>query len=94
MATYLRLGEVGWGHMDMDGAWGVATVISMIAFWLLVAALIYWLARGNRVRSTDASRTRETALEILDRRFAEGAIDQDEYRSRRRTLTGPPGDSG
>jgi uncharacterized membrane protein len=32
--------------------------------------------------------SRETPLEILDRRFAEGEISEEDYRARREVLTG------
>jgi putative membrane protein len=65
--------------------------IVMLILWLLVAALvilaIVWLVRSL---STGPGRERRepTALELLDRRFAEGSISIEEYNERRRVLEG------
>ena len=61
-------------------------MIGMGLFWIAVAVGIVWLVRDSDRRSQQPSR--ETALAILDRRFAEGAVSPDEYRQRRDVLTG------
>jgi putative membrane protein len=54
----------------------------MIVFWVAVVALIVWA-----VRSTASTRRREPdPIDILERRFALGEIEGDEYEKRRRTL--------
>jgi len=54
----------------------------MIVFWVAVVALIVWA-----VRSTAPTPRRESdPIDILERRFALGEIDGDEYEKRRRTL--------
>ena len=53
----------------------------MIVFWVAVVALIVWA-----VRSTASTRRESEPIDILDRRFALGEIDGDEYEKRRRTL--------
>lgn len=59
---------------------------------LLVAAIIFgviWFARGGSFdRLRGAPRDTETPLEILARRFADGAITADEYHQRRADLLG------
>ena len=64
-------------------AMGLLGWTMQIAFWVAVFALIVWA-----VRSTSAARPehRSSALEILERRFASGEIDADEYEQRRRLL--------
>ena len=73
------------GHMG--GGWWVMMMILMVLFWGAVIVGIVWLVRS---RSSDRGRgeRRETPLEILDRRFAEGAISADEYHERRKVMTG------
>jgi putative membrane protein len=72
----------GWGF----GPWFFAPLI-----WIVVLALVFWLFRGFGWRRGWGPRGSyyggPTALELLDRRFAEGEITAEEYRERRNTLT-------
>ena len=77
--------DVDFGHMDWDG-WGALMAVGMIAFWIAVAVLVVWLVRGGAGQTGPRRSNEPTALEILDRRFAEGAISADEYRERRDTM--------
>lgn len=61
-------------------------MIGMGFFWIAVVLGIVWLVRDSGGRLQQAPR--ETALAILDRRFAEGSVSLDEYRQRRDVLTG------
>jgi putative membrane protein len=72
----------GWGM-------GPAGWIFMGLFWVLVIGLIVWavVALLPNVRSTGSRTSHETALEILDRRFAMGEIDAEQYRRAREELT-------
>jgi putative membrane protein len=80
----------GWG---MHGAgWLLPMMIGMVLFWGAVIFGIVWL-----VRNASDRRPREdeqSALEILDRRFAEGAVSADEYHQRRAVLSGSPATKG
>jgi uncharacterized membrane protein len=61
-------------------------MIGMGLFWVVVVVGIIWLAHdGASLRRLPPE---ETALTILDRRFAEGDLSLDDYRSRREVLTG------
>ena len=62
-------------------------MIGMGLFWLAVILGVVWLARDGFDRRQQ--QPEDTALAILDRRFAEGAVSLDEYRQRRDVLTGP-----
>jgi len=74
----------GWG-MGLGG-W-----IAMVLFWVLVIALVVaavaWLLPGVRDRGGGWGGGRpETPEEILDRRFALGEIDAEQYRRAREEL--------
>jgi len=77
-----------WDHMD-GGAW-VLMGVGMLVFWGLVIFGVVWLVRTltTEHRSTSAKSAAEpSALEVLDRKLAEGSIDPDDYRERRALLT-------
>jgi putative membrane protein len=80
---------MGYGYGMGAGGW-----IAMTIFWVGLITLIIWaLSRalptgggsggdGTRRRGS----ARDSAEDILDRRFAAGEIDEDTYRSMRATL--------
>jgi putative membrane protein len=73
-------GSVGWG------GW-VAMLLAMAGIWALVVfgvGAYFRGLRGDRSRSS----THLDAMQILDGRFARGEIDADEYRARRKALSG------
>jgi putative membrane protein len=76
------------GHMG--GGWWIVMILGMAVFWVAVVLGIVWLARGGSF-ATSARPRRETPIEILDRRFAEGAITADDYRERREVIAGGTG---
>ncbi len=71
----------GWGM-------GLAGWIFMGLFWLLVIGLVVWavvaLLPGARAGGADR---RETPEEILDRRFAQGELDAEQYRKAREAMS-------
>jgi len=72
------------------------------SFWwvvpLIMMVLCFFMMRGRRgsmmcgfsPRRIDSQQTggSESAVEILDRRYASGEIDKDEYEEKKRALTG------
>lgn len=77
-----------WGHMN-GGAW-VFMGVGMLVFWGLVIFGVVWLVRTLTAehRSTPVKGAVEpSALEVLDRKLAEGSIGPDDYRERRAILT-------
>ena len=57
--------------------------IMMVVFWGALFAVVLWITvstQGRRGGKTDV------ALEVLERRFAVGDIDLDEFEERRRVL--------
>lgn len=62
------------------GPWGW---MMTIAFWTVVILLVIWAIRST-VRQ--GQRDEDSALRILDDRFARGEIDREDYEERRRIL--------
>ena len=61
----------------------------MLLFWgaTLMVGLIWFVRSGVRSGSTaEAHVSRESPVEILERRFAEGALTLEDYRVRRKVL--------
>lgn len=87
---------------NWDGGWGVGNWLlmgfGMLLFWALVVAGIVWLVRftssnrtapGGQGESLDkpAGPPAPSAQDILDERYARGEISDEEYRTRRDTLS-------
>jgi putative membrane protein len=78
VASVLPLAE---GHWDGPGPW----IVVFPLFWGLAIFAIAWTfrRRGPWRRDWAPRARRETGADILDRRFAQGEIDAEEYRERR-----------
>lgn len=78
-----------WDH-DAGNGW-VWMVVLMIGVWVLLAALVFVLARG-----LPATRTGEPLdpRQVLDMRLARGEIDGEEYRERLDAMSRRPGPPG
>jgi uncharacterized membrane protein len=78
-----------WMHGGWGWGWMTLMMVAMVLFWGAVIFGIFWLIRGT-VRGgwavSEAPVNKETPVEILERRFAEGAITPDDYRARREVL--------
>ena len=70
-------------------------MIGMVLFWGAILLGIAWFVWGGQSgRASDEGRAiKESPLEILERRFAEGAISVDDYRARRQVLVNGTGES-
>lgn len=80
------MGAMLWlAHMEdwSAGGW-IAMVVGMILFWALVVIGIVWLIRS--VPWGQYRHGHESALDVLDRRFASGEISPEDYRERRAVL--------
>ena len=80
-----------WGmHGDVGAGWMILMMSLMVLFWGAVIFGIVWLIRaatqGESWRGPTVA-SKESPLEILERRFAEGAITPEDYRARRDVLT-------
>ncbi len=78
-------------HMNWDNGWWIVMMIAMLLISVLVIAAVVWLARGGAGTTWGRSRQRVGALEVLDRRLAEGQISVEEYEERRRVLDADSG---
>lgn len=85
-ATLLR-GDMGWGnHMNDWGAgWWILMAFLMVVFWGLVIVGLVWLVR-SLAGDHRGSGAAMSAVELLDRRLANGEITPEEYRERRQVL--------
>lgn len=97
----MKRGDGGGMMHHWDGGWGVGNWLlmgfGMLLFWALVVAGIVWLVQYATNRPTSGeyrvsldkstSSARPNAREILDERYARGEISDEEYRTRRGTLT-------
>lgn len=81
-----------WG---MHGGWGwwIVMMLGMVVFWGLVIFGVVWLVRGSSTgwwSERHGPEPRETARDVLDRRYAKGEISEEEYRQRREVLGDGP----
>lgn len=83
MANVLIADTWGMHGGDFGAGW-----ILMVLFWAAVILGIVWLVRGGFEgrRERQEQGRMPTAIELLERRFAEGAISVDEYRERRELI--------
>ena len=77
----------GQNMMDCMGAMG-AMGWAMGLFWILLLALLAWGLYRLFTTSGSPTPARETPLEALQRRYAEGELSTEEYEERKRTLEG------
>jgi len=68
------------------GGMGGGVWLLMGVFWLALIGLIVWLVVRLLPGSPPVNETRESAEEILDRRFAMGELDVETYKAQRAAL--------
>jgi putative membrane protein len=90
VSALLLLADGGWWDGHMSGGWWIVMMIGMILFWAFVVVAVVWLIRSGPElfgsRTGEREQTRPDALEILERRLAQGEISVEEYRERRSVL--------
>ena len=69
----------GWGGMGLGP-------LPMLIVPLLILALIIWAVRAAFGRRANETSRQASAREILERRFAQGEIDEEEFKTRRNAL--------
>jgi putative membrane protein len=57
-------------------------MMGMMAFWLLIPAALIWMLRGQQSQSAPREAP-DSALRILEARYARGEIDAEEFATRR-----------
>lgn len=75
-------------HEPMMEIWGVAGYVLMVAFWAVgIVAIVLW-AKSWLERGRPGSRPRkpESALEILEKRYARGEVSKEEFKEKRKDL--------
>lgn len=81
-----------WGmHGDFGWGWMAMMMVFMVLFWAALIFGIVWFVRGTtpgRWAPGEPPASKESPLDILERRFAEGAITEEDYRARREVLVG------
>lgn len=94
VAQTLSLADT-WGmHGDVGAGWMIGMMVLMVLFWGGVILGIVWLIRGvaqGGWAPGERPLSKESPVEILERRFAEGAITPEDYRVRREVLVGRTG---
>lgn len=79
-----RLGTE-YGHMGWGGGYGMLGGLMMLVFWGVVIALVVmavrWFSSGAQTKQEP-----QDALEILKSRFANGELDEEQYRKRKSVL--------
>ena len=72
-----------WGHM---GWWGMG-MIGWLVMVVTIGLLLWGVWAATRRRDESASTT-SAALEVLNRRYASGEIEQEEYLERKQDILG------
>jgi putative membrane protein len=75
-------------HWDHDGGPGWWIVFWPLTWFLVIAGIVFLVRgrRGWRGPRSSARHDRESGIEVLERRFAEGELTPEQYRERRLIL--------
>lgn len=83
-------GGAGWGGMGWGG------VIGMVLVWVVLIGLIVWAATrllpSRRGGNVNQQSVQDTPEEMLERRFARGEIDLENYQAQRAALASARGE--
>jgi len=63
----------------MDMSMGLNMGVGMWIFWIVIIVLVLFVIRFILATSSDGESSAETAMDILEKRFARGEIDRQEY---------------
>jgi putative membrane protein len=78
-----------WMHGGWGWGWMSVMMVVMVLFWGAIIFGAVWLVRGvagGASAPAEELAPTESPVEILERRFAEGEISEDDYRARRGVL--------
>lgn len=88
----------GWGMHDGDidaGWWIVGAALMMLFMGGMMWMMMRGMGGGSSSAPGESRDTTESPVQILERRFAEGAISVEEYQARREALVnGSSGSNG
>jgi putative membrane protein len=70
--------------MAFAGGWWILS--GPLLWLLLIVGIVFLVARGRDGRQPWTGGGRETGIDVLERRFAEGELSLEEYRERRSVL--------
>jgi len=80
----------GWGMHGGSGWWLLAAIPMMLfmgaMMWMMMRGMMGGSSSPDSSARSETSLSRETPMEILERRFAEGEISIEEYRTRHDAL--------
>jgi putative membrane protein len=74
--------------MAFAGGWWIPA--GPLLWLLLIAGVVFLVVRGRSERPPWTGGARETGIEVLERRFAEGELSLEQYRERRSVLEERP----
>jgi putative membrane protein len=99
IAQAIPLADTYGMHGDVGAGWWILMMVAMLLFWGAIIFGVVWLVRGaawGRLGPHERLAGREGPVEILERRFAEGEMSEEDYRARRDVLVGgtPPAAEG
>lgn len=77
-----------WGGYDQCGwGWWGAHMLFPVLFWIVVIAVVFLgIRRFASAGRGEFGPPRETALDILKTRYAQGEIDREEFEQKKRDL--------
>jgi hypothetical protein len=80
------------GFFDMmtgPGAWGMWLLYAAVAAtWIVVVCLAVWALRAAGRPTSEPAPERASAIEVLERRYAAGEIEEAEFRRMKFALSG------
>ncbi len=78
----------GWHDQGAGPGWWIVMLIGMVLFWSLFAFAIVATVRHFSRHRNEAPWMRQSPVEILKTRFANGEIDEAEFKARLALLEG------
>ena len=77
----------GWGMMGpvMIGGFGGMGLMSLV--WIVVLGLIIWAIVAAVSHPAESNSLPDSAIDVLQRRYARGEINKDEYEDRKKDLS-------
>ncbi|MBO1924213.1 SHOCT domain-containing protein [Thiomicrorhabdus sp. 6S3-12] len=77
---------MSWDYMNMHGYYGGFMWIWFLLFILIIVVLLAPLFKKNQSDQQTQSEPQESALEILEKRFARGEINEEEFKKMKDVL--------